>query len=422
MRRSKVKIVMIRVLLVVLWLFSGCLMPIQAFAFEEEEFRNKRDLQRIVLIPPKHGMYLGQTELHKGNVQDFEAAISRKVAIFGSLDVVLGMEESGETPVTLNVEKANQLWNKGYIFYVGAYEATPGHRPFTVDKLLSGVYDDILHKLALQFKQFGKPMIFGTAREPNGVLATDMGGFGPTGEVLSPPFPADTDFYKNQFDISKFDIPGNPDLLKGLGDDTVCDGLERFVAAHRYYYDFFVRREGIHFLTFETMGWAADIPASLRGGDMETGQPTCTDFPLFLRLLEGYYDWVTINWYMVGESADDVFGAAEAPVPEYLETLEKLLKEVRQAAPGKPVLISELGISCGVNRPTKINAAFNRFIEKYPEIKGFTHWGGDPQDHYSCGTKPGTRGATALKEYMDKRPEYFHSCAEFSDGSRAPGC
>jgi hypothetical protein len=31
---------------------------------------------------------------------------------------------------------------------------------------------------------------------------------------------------------------------------------ERLKAAHRYYHDFFVRREGLKFLTFETMGWA----------------------------------------------------------------------------------------------------------------------------------------------------------------------
>ena len=55
-----------------------------------------------------------------------------------------------------------------------------------------------------------------------------------------------------EFNPSKFP---NKALYTDLGDPNVCDGVERLIAAQRYIYDFLVRKEGLKFLTFDTMGW-----------------------------------------------------------------------------------------------------------------------------------------------------------------------
>jgi len=353
-----------------------------------------------IIAPPDGGMYIGQSEITEGARETLEQAIGRKAAIWARMDIMTGMEESDEHALNFNLQAAQDAWDNGYVVMVGAYEAHPGHGSFTVDKLLNGEYDEDLARVAEQFRQFGKPMFFSTAREPNGVLSQYMGGFGPDG---------DQGWEAGDL-VGQFTPPetpsGNPDLYDGLGDDTVCDGIERLAAAQRYYYDFFVRREGVDFLTFETMGWVVPI---WEGPEPET--EVCLDWKVFYDLLEGYADWVSINFYLFGEQEQLV-------VTDYLDYFDDFMTDnVRKVAPDMPVLITELGF-CGEQVPEKITQGLNHFLSNYPEINGFMLWGDYDMD---CQIEPGQEG-DAFKAVIEANPDMFKSCVSLSDGSTLPGC
>ncbi len=345
------------------------------------------------ILAPEQGVYLGQTELKRGDIAAFERAIGRQVAIAADLSVMTGQEEAGEHNLSFDVKRAQTYWERGSVVVVGAYEAYPGHKPFTVDKLLRGAYDRDLERLASQFRAFGKPMFFTTAREPNGVLAPYLGGFGPRGtrgigwaerpghgyaEFKPPAGPA-----------------GNPDLYAGLGDPNILDGIERLAAAQRYYYDFFMRRHGLGFLTFETMGWAVPV--------WDTDEAPLARFEDLYPLIADYADWISINFYMATEHEDEVTGRRipEPPLDRYLTRLRAFMKKVKRLAPGKPVLLTELGFGAP-NRVEKIRRGLREILRQYPQIKGVICWGDD------FAIRPGTPEAAAFKGVINERPEAFH--------------
>ena len=347
------------------------------------------------ILPPQRGVYLGQTQFNEGDISAFERAIGRRVAIAGDISVMQGQEEAGEKgSLQFNVPLAEKYWQQGAFVLSGAYEVTPGHKPFTVDKLLRGRYDDELKRLAAQFREFGKPTLFGAAREPNGVLAPYSGGFGPNGDK-STGWAEATGRDKAEFNPPN-GPPGNPNLYSGLGNPNIDDGIERLAAAHRYYYDFFVRREGLSFLTFETMGWA--VPTWEK-----TPQPIA-HFDEFYPLIADYSDWVSINFYMWTESENEETGEPipEPPMEQYLNALKRVMQQLRQVAPEKPVLLTEVGFA-KPNRAEKIVRGLTAITQDYPEIKGFINWGGDMR------ILPGTTEANAFRQVIDKNPELFHS-------------
>jgi hypothetical protein len=290
----------------------------------------------------------------------------------------------------------------------GAYEAYPGHGDFTVDKLLAGHYDQDLSRLAQQFREFGKPMFFATAREPNVVLADYLGGFGPDGDKST------SWAMQNDRTLTEFTPPagpaGNPDLYAGLGLPDACDGLERLAAAQRYYHDFFVRREEIDFLTFESMGWSVSIPSFM---PLQDGP--CVDWAAFYRMIGDTVDWVSFNWYMATDE-----GLPQPPISTYLDELRAFMHTVRQTAPGKPVLITELGF-CGPDQGDKVSQGLHALIHEYPEIHGFIQWADLNPEEQGCGLSSGEDG-TAFRRVVDANPDRFHSCVSFSDGSLQPNC
>jgi hypothetical protein len=353
------------------------------------------------ILPPETGVYLGQTELNTGDIAAFESATGRRVAIAADLSVMSGQEEAGEEgSLRFNVDLARNYWQRGAVVVVGAYEACPGHKPFTVDKLLRGRYDKALKKLASQFREFGEPMFFSTAREPNGVLAPYSGGFGPYGDKGA------GWAERTGRGTTEFKPPAGPDgkrdLYAGLGDDKVDDGIERLAAAQRYYYDFFIRREGLTFLTFETMGWV--VPTWL-----SEPEPIAR-FDTFYRLVADYSDWVSINFYMWTEPENEDTGQAnpEPPIEQYLGALSRAMEQVGRLAPDKPVLITELGFA-EPNRAEKIRRGLQEIIMRHPQIKGIIQWGGDFAIH------PDTSAGSVFRQVIDKYPNFFHSHVRFSD-------
>jgi hypothetical protein len=371
----------------------------------ETEFTGRPNGNHITstkkILPPPVGVYLGQTEFNKGDIAAFERAVEKRVAIAADLSVMSGQEDVGdEGSLQFDIKLARKYWQHGSVVVVGAYEASPGHKPFTVDKLLRGHYDKALKKLASQFREFGKPMFFGTAREPNGVLAPYSGGYGPYGDKSA------GWAERSGSGSTEFRPPVGPDgkrdLYAGLGNDKVDDGIERLAAAQRYYYDFFIRREGLTFLTFETMGWV--VPTWL-----SEPEPIAR-FDTFYRLVADYSDWVSINFYMWTEPENEDTGQAnpEPPIEQYLGALSRAMEQVGRLAPDKPVLITELGFA-EPNRAEKIRRGLQEIIMRHPQIKGIIQWGGDFAIH------PDTSAGSVFRQVIDKYPNFFHSHVRFSD-------
>ena len=140
-----------------------------------------------IAAPPNGGIYLGQHEWRQwespDDIETFEAAVGRKVALFSVLPMAYG--DSG---FSFQPEIAEEAWQKGRMVQVHGLGASPMEAAeneingFTVDRLLKGEFDDKIHQLALQFKQFAKPMFFFTTREPNGIGQDWFGGFGINGD------------------------------------------------------------------------------------------------------------------------------------------------------------------------------------------------------------------------------------------------
>jgi hypothetical protein len=339
---------------------------------------------------------------------------------------MMGMEDPGEGRVDFHVERADALWNDGYVTAAGAYETAIGQGFRVTERLLRGELDGELHKLALKFKKFGKPIFFSTTREPNGAGGRYKGGFGKNGDKTTEWAAAEYEKGNKAAGFEMFIPPpppdGAPDLYAGLGDPDFCDGYERLVAAQRYYYDFFVRREGIDFFTFETMGWW--VPDKIVTGDEFVDR--CDDFSLFIKKLDGYYDWITINWYLLPNAAAGEL--QDQPTAVYLDRLKTFMKIVSEVAPNKPVMLSEFGFGDD-NDARKVKDGLNALLDHYPQIAAFSLWydmgvmkeetpdGGTVDIPFDVQIEPGTPEGEAFREIVEAHPNRFHSRVFFSDGT-----
>ena len=377
------------------------------------------------IIPhPDGGIYLGQTQWKKGDIKSFEQAVGQKVALWSEYGVMSGQEsDPKDDSLHFFPENALKAWNNGYIVLAGAFEPTPGRTSFTVDKLLIGEYDATLDRLAEEFKEFGRPLFFHTAREPNGAVFKYYGGYGPNG---------DKDFtwaVENKKGFTEFQPSNypNPALYSGLGDPTVCDGAERFAAAQRYYYNFFVNKKGLDFITFDTMGWATPKANSVIEGSRLSHEfklaESCSDFA---NLYPGddYSDWVSITWYMF----DDEEKGTRVPIQEHLDDLRGMMSKIRKVAPNKPVFVIETGapILKGGDQEwqaSKARAVLRELI-KYQEIGAFAWWSsaGDLGNRFEFLPKPGTLQGDALKKVVSENKNYFHSCVYFENDDSIPNC
>ena len=392
-----------------LLLIVGVVVAIAIFLWtDKSEISDSSNNLQGKIQPPSRGFYLGQSESGAGDIKTFEKAVGQKVALMPPYEIMSGVEEAGEGSLRFDVAAAEKAHKEGYIVWASAYEATPAHKPFTVDNLLAGKYDAEFKTLAGQFRQFGKPMFFATMREVNGLLGEWMGGFGPNG---------DKDIgwaIQNNKGLAEFNSNNfpNSNLYQGLGKNDVCDGLERAVAAQRYYYNFFVEREGLKFLTFDTMAWA--IPTNPQELGLPNSHETkllksCDDLELFLSLLKDHSDWISINWYLVRIGG-------ESPIAEYLKYFQTDMNRIRNAKVNKPIIIAELGF-CDPNKPEKVTAGLKELLGT-AEVKGIVLWGSsvmamasqdnDPQ-FPDCLIRPDTAEAKVFKEIMVKNKDYFHS-------------
>jgi hypothetical protein len=383
---------------------------------------------------PGGGMYIGQWELMVGDTAAFEETTGRRSALWAFVENRTEMvvpDESGQP--TLFVEGARIGWDSGRPSIAYAFPASPdpggieeGVVPegFTVDKLLRGDYDQQLHVLAGQFREFGKPMFFNTYREPNIAGADYMGGFGPNGDK-GIEWALEAQKGLAEFDPSSFP---NAHLYADLGNPAVSDGAERLVAAQRYYHDFFVRKEGLGFLTFDSMEFGAhyslqDWLDHLRiTHDHPNYELVRTSFSFeFLYAGDKYVDWVSLSYYIDIDKKDQ-----ETTIRHYLDNLAQTMADVRRVAPGKPVLIMEGGFPDGMNPDSdwaakKVNAGMTEIIQKHPEIAAFALWGSGGSDVDPL-LRPGAKQGNAMRKIIDDHPDHFRSCVHLSDGTVMPNC
>jgi len=366
------------------------------------------------IVPPEEGgIYIG-VQGDERVLSQLEQAGGRKAAIFSPFTgVVSGVENPDSHALNFNVKRARELWDKGYVFIVSAYETSPKYGSFTIDKLLRGEYDADLRRIAGQFKQFGKPMFFNTAREPNGLLSQYFGGFGSQGDKTL------KWAVQNGVGFADFTPPkapsGAPGLYDGLGDGQVCDGVERLAAAQRYYHDFFTRREGIDFLTFDTMGWLVPVAVGDDIAAQSTLEQNCKDFSQFHSLIANYSDWVTLDWYP--RHASD------------MQPLARMMKEIRKAAPDKPVMTTETGF-CGSDQKGQLENGLAAILKNYPELHALQFVAGDfftDEDvpggaPTSCRIRPNTSVGDSFKQILAENADVFHSCAQFSGGITIQNC
>jgi hypothetical protein len=366
------------------------------------------------IAPPPQGVYLGIAERDTGDMTTFEQALGRRAPLFWPYPVLLESREGViDADLSFDAAEAQRAWDHGYLVMVGL-EPHP-ENGMRVDDLLRGKYDEHLRRLAGQFRQFGKPMFFATAREPNLVLLQWKGGYGPDGDKsLFWALETEGATATAAFDPSRF-----PDSQRyqGLGDPTVDDGLERLAAAQRYYHDFFVNQQGLEFLTFETMGWAIGFE---QWDDGEIPTELQVDFATFHELLGDTADWVSLNFYTL--FATDPTRAVE----QNLAVLDAQVKAIRQAGIDKPILITELGL-CGtdITRGAIVSGVMERLVIDYPEVAGFQLWN-IGFAHESFADKPcildATIGFPEIKQAMARHPDHFHACPRFGDGRPMPTC
>jgi hypothetical protein len=352
------------------------------------------------LAAPDGALYIGQTEVVDGDIATLERVTGRKVAITQGYPkgLLRGTEEAGA--LSFDVEKARSAWDRGYLVMVGAYE--PGHfleGGMVVDRLLRGAYDEHLEQLAEEFRRFGEPMIFTTGREPNIIFERTKGGYGPDG--------MDDRNYGGST-TSAF-TPPSDDLFAGLGDAEADDGYERWAAAHRYYYDFFVNRQGLDFLSFDSSGWNV---IERTEEDLFFHQ-----FETFFRMLgDAYVDVISVDWYI-----------HDTTVAEFERFYEAY---IRPRVGKRPVLLPELGI-CRVTaredgdvvdyRDSSVRPVFESLLSK-PAIGGFVLWGSalEPGE-LDCLLGPG-HGGEDLKAIIADHRSRFLSCARFGEGTAMAGC
>jgi hypothetical protein len=133
-------------------------------------------------------------------------------------------------------------------------------------------------------------------------------------------------------------------------------------------------------------------------------------------LIKDHCDWVSINWY-VDTHPEQEPGEPKPrvrPMADFMESMDAFLRELEKVAPGKPVLITELGFPPPDSK-AKISEGMKTLLA-HPNVKAAVFWtdGTDVQ----CQVRPDTPQAAALRKMIDEMPDKFHSDARSSEGGK----
>lgn len=408
-----------------------------------------------IIAPPTGGIYFGQYSWRPngGDIPDVESAAGIKTAWFSPLRGQWGLGYVSGHP-HLDVAVANHVWEQGRVILVQSYNlfaGTDSEHPtgFTVDQLLSGTYDSNLATFAAELRSFGKPCWMQCGREPNGVGQSYMGGFGTLGDQ-SLSWAITNGLAYNQFTPPSPPSGAASDIYSGCSGSSIPDGVGRLKAGQRYLYDYFVRRENLKFLTFDSQGWAArywinsgtnrDVSDSADYVGHEAYALQVLQDANFTNFYPGdnYCDWVSLTFYTLDYydaswtwlSGSDIL----IPTTDWLTSLAHTYAQV-QGVTAKPILLAELGMPDGMNSNTsygasKVTDTFNAILDTYTQIKGVSLWsnllpadGGWFQADdfpYDCLIAPGTTQATALQAVIAAHPGKFHSAAYFTGNRKHP--
>lgn len=417
-------------------------------------------LENCKIAPPSSGIYFGQYSWDPDgqDIPTVEAAVGIRTAYYSPLSgnwANGAMSYVSGHPV-FDPDVADAVWAQGRVVIVQAYNLTANpdddEHPtgFTIDQLLDGAYDTQLAAFAAQLRDFGKPVWFINGRETQGVELPWMGGWGPDGDQNTEWAITNSRAY-NEF------VPPSPpsgaraDLYAGCSGATMPDGIGRVKAGQHYIHDFMVRREGLHFLTFDTMGFACQFDIGGTDTQAHYNSQDYTGFEsyaltLFQRCNDPAnwlpdprcYDWVSVTLYTLDYyddnwgwlSGSDILVATE----DWITTLDNWMAAIASVT-SRPIHIIELGCPDGMDSRTtygaeKITAVFNAILDDYPQIKAVSLWsnldaadGGwfeatnvdDAHFPYDCLIRTGPQ-ATALQAVIAAHPGEFHSYIQLTNG------
>lgn len=366
--------------------------------FSKSSVNETIPLSRSKIVPPPSGVYLGQYEWTAGDIAAVETATGFTTSHYhsGRGNWTIGYV-SGHPH--LDVTAANTAWNAGKVIVVQAYNlyaGTDDEHPtgFTVDQLLAGTYDSNLSTFASELRSFGKPLWMQCGREPNGVGQDYMGGFGAAGnQSLSWAI-------TNESAYNLFVPPSPPtgapaNLYDGCSGATMPDGIGRLKAGQRYLVDFFQRREGLNFLTWDSQGFNARY---YKDGTNNQDQYDSVDYvgheAYALTLLQrcsdpanwypgdAYCDWVSLTWYMLDyyDAGWSWLSGSDILIPnaDWLTSLARIYGQI-QAVTSKPIMLVELGFPDGMDSNTsygasKVTDGMTAILDTYTQIKAVSLW------------------------------------------------
>lgn len=398
---------------------------------------------------PNGGIYLGQYECTAGDIATFQQAAGRGVSHYHAGYGTWALNYVSGHP-HLNVSAANAAWNAGAVIGVQSYNlyaGTDAEHPtgFTVDKLLNGDYDANLATFAAELRSFGKPCWMQCGREPNGVGQDFFGGFGTDGtQSLATAITTGTAY--NQFSPPSPPSGAPSDLYSGCSGSGIPDGVGRLKAGQRYLHDYFVRREGLTFLTFDSQGWAVrwwldsannwDVSDSADYVGHEAYALQVLQDANFATFYPGdaYCDWPSLTFYFLDyyDASWSWLSGSDLLISnaDWLTSLAHTYAQV-QSVTSKPILLAEFGCPDGMDSNTvygasKVTDGLSAILDTYTQIGGVSMWANHASwmvaDNFpfDCLITPGSLQATALRNVCAARPGKVHSAVFLSGNQRHP--
>lgn len=402
--------------------------------------------------PPSAGFYFGAYEWTAGDIASVEAAAGIRTSHYSATS---GNWSSGAMSYVsghprFSASVANTVWAQGRVCVAQTYNLYAGtdtEHPagFTVDKLLAGQYDSNLATLASDLRAFGKPVWIQCGREPNGVGQDYMGGFGADGTAsLSTAITNGTAY--NQFIPPAVPAGAPSNLYEDCSGAAIPDGVGRLKAGQRYIHDYLVRRQGLHFLTWDSQGWnvryykdAVDNQDKYDSADYVGHEAYALQVLQdcnFANFYPGdaYCDWPSITFYTLDYydaswswlSGSDIL----LPTADWLTSLSQVYNQIRSVTQ-KPIILVECGFPDGMDSNTtygaeKLTTCLNAFLTTYTGIKAVSMWSNSVNwfvaDNfpYDCLLRSNTTQSTALRSIIAANRTKFHTSVTLTNNIPHP--